>query len=945
VFKFVEKATSQGEFRLEPMQELPTSARMFRWETFEVADITHLISTDTVCTYAKTDANCRKVAKRAGLKLAGKDPIGGNYSERNQFAGTGYCQEGCYVHTHGDNEGEAYFGLSPSPPRWSTENDPQTELGKDDNDCSEGFETTTSTVYALNTDKGIFQKVSNLSIVEPNRFSGIWRHFHAPNGKHYLFNMRFWSISPQDRVIPHDHRQASDDKPNYMGAYKYSTESWIYVLEGEGVNATFKPHQALITGYPSSAEPFSIDNDQFLVVSNKRNGTFMSGKVDVKDEWVPWVDSIIYKQDNTGMFQEHQRFTDLPGSSWCHFVGKDGTHYLGVAVTYVVEKSATDPQKYVGQSAAYSIVYSYNKTASRFVVAQLIPTISCSYLQHVRIRGEDFLFTMQNDGLAFAALYLRNPTTGVYEKHLHFELPSGRQDVSMFKVGSRQFVALAKSTNGGDVYDQASYEDVASLVYELRPLWEETTTSTTATATMKTTTTATATTITSSTDAIITTTTITPTTTTSTITTSAENSESSATTSSVDGTVGGAVAAILVLAVIIIGIVVKRRRNIAHAGALAILDEYKAAEDRRNTHAMEDNPMVAARRAAANKAAASTSVLNPTFDPNCPAAANSSSARSTAATGNACKHECGYTGTHAELQTHQAMCTHFYINPNSAAPVVQPGDNEYWYTGVADDGDPTAIYSVYDPTGVGGSGIRSVLRGEIDRPTAEAELCGKPVGTFVIRKKAGTENVIVSFVATAKQGSVAAKYRHDIIVVDKESTSGAYGEAGLGVSSINRRFTINGKPVGDPPAKTLVDVVGYLATDPTLLGVLLINHGLILQTPENSAVNPKLSTENTSVYGYGIQEYAPTRAESTRPTLPLKAGAAVLINTNAGTEPAPTRGQSADADYDMPVATANPIWTDASGVASAGLAEEGPGGDDRVQSAPATPGARVGSEA
>ena len=41
--------------------------------------------------------------------------------------------------------------------------------------------------------------------------------------------------------------------------------------------------------------------------------------------------------------------------------------------------------------------------------------------------------------------------------------------------------------------------------------------------------------------------------------------------------------------------------------------------------------------------------------------------------------------------------------------------------------------------------------------------------------------------------------------------------------------------VGDPPAKSVVDVVRYLSTDATLLGVLLIDHRLAIRTDEPTA--------------------------------------------------------------------------------------------------------------
>ena len=296
---------------------------------------------------------------------------------------------------------------------------------------------------------------------------------------------------------------------------------------------------------------------------------------------------------------------------------------------------------------------------------------------------------------------------------------------------------------------------------------------------------------------------------------------------------------------------------------------------------MEDNPMHAA------KTTPST-IANPAFDN--PAGA--------------CKHGCGFVGTSRSLlQAHEASCLDFYTAPDATdhrvttandpddthgirdtyghgsseyavcsegiAPnqdnevyyaepnarrqsfaIVQEtevggGASAYWYTEstVAPASTYAAVYSLYAPTAV-----PAFFRGAIDRQTAEAELASKPAGSFVVRTKTGTENLVVSLVAAAACGETAATYRHEIVVVKTERDSAAaYGEvtAGIaGTSVVNRTFSIQGKAVGDPPANSLEEMVGYLSTDATLLRVLLIDHGLMLRAdgPTAALAQPSNAT-------------------------------------------------------------------------------------------------------
>lgn len=112
------------------------------------------------------------------------------------------------------------------------------------------------------------------------------------------------------------------------------------------------------------------------------------------------------------------------------------------------------------------------------------------------------------------------------------------------------------------------------------------------------------------------------------------------------------------------------------------------------------------------------------------------------------------------------------------------------------------------------------FRGNIDRKTAQNELRNKPVGSFLIREKGGSDNLVISTVVRAAQNSNSAQYRHDVIVV--ESNGGVDSVYGQVVNeSIGQQFKIDGKVVGNPPASTLAEVVQYLLSDASWLGVQL----------------------------------------------------------------------------------------------------------------------------
>lgn len=118
------------------------------------------------------------------------------------------------------------------------------------------------------------------------------------------------------------------------------------------------------------------------------------------------------------------------------------------------------------------------------------------------------------------------------------------------------------------------------------------------------------------------------------------------------------------------------------------------------------------------------------------------------------------------------------------------------------------------------AGQAPYFRGNIDRKTAQNELRNKPVGSFLIREKGGSDNLIISTVVRAAQNSNSAQYRHDVIVV--ESNGGVDSVYGQVVNeSIGQQFKIDGKVVGNPPASTLAEVVQYLSSDASWLGVQL----------------------------------------------------------------------------------------------------------------------------
>jgi hypothetical protein len=201
-----------------------------------------------------------------------------------------------------------------------------------------------------------------------------------------------------------------------------------------------------------------------------------------------------------------------------------------------------------------------------------------------------------------------------------------------------------------------------------------------------------------------------------------------------------------------------------------------------------------------------------------------------------------------------------------------PNNCDYWYADPHSQGKgvaslPSEIYSIYSANS---NGLASSMRGEIDRAAAEAELQSSPAGSFVIRSKAGTENVVISLVAKAAEGGGVAKYRHEIVTVQKEGASDVYGvdvdPDGGSRSAINCTFTINGKVVGEPPAKSLEDVVAYLGTDATVLGVALINQGLPLSS--ELYVEPNAAVGGNGVGGQhqlnnveNNYEYGPAGAE------------------------------------------------------------------------------------
>eukprot|EP00729_Bicosta_minor_P013572 gene13572-17095_t len=118
------------------------------------------------------------------------------------------------------------------------------------------------------------------------------------------------------------------------------------------------------------------------------------------------------------------------------------------------------------------------------------------------------------------------------------------------------------------------------------------------------------------------------------------------------------------------------------------------------------------------------------------------------------------------------------------------------------------------------AGQAPYFRGNIDRKTAQNELRNKPVGSFLIREKGGSDNLVISTVVRAAQNSNSAQYRHDVIVV--ESNGGVDSVYGQVVNeSIGQQFKIDGKVVGNPPASTLAEVVQYLLSDASWLGVQL----------------------------------------------------------------------------------------------------------------------------
>lgn len=124
------------------------------------------------------------------------------------------------------------------------------------------------------------------------------------------------------------------------------------------------------------------------------------------------------------------------------------------------------------------------------------------------------------------------------------------------------------------------------------------------------------------------------------------------------------------------------------------------------------------------------------------------------------------------------------------------------------------------------AGQSPYFRGNIDRKTAQNELRNKPVGSFLIREKGGSDNLVISTVVRAAQNSNSAQYRHDVIVV--ESNGGVDSVYGQVVNeSIGQQFKIDGKVVGNPPASTLAEVVQYLSSDASWLGVQLTTENMM----------------------------------------------------------------------------------------------------------------------
>jgi hypothetical protein len=76
-----------------------------------------------------------------------------------------------------------------------------------------------------------------------------------------------------------------------------------------------------------------------------------------------------------------------------------------------------------------------------------------------------------------------------------------------------------------------------------------------------------------------------------------KSEESAAEGKDADGATVAAVVVVLLLLVVVVAIFLFMRQRKGDAGHTAAMDEYQQAEDRRNTHQMEENPMVAAKRA------------------------------------------------------------------------------------------------------------------------------------------------------------------------------------------------------------------------------------------------------------------------------------------------------------------------------------------------------------
>lgn len=360
---------------------------------------------------------------------------------------------------------------------------------------------------------------------------------------------------------------------------------------------------------------------------------------------------------------------------------------------------------------------------------------------------------------------------------------------------------------------ETHFEELAPSVSSDRRCTTVTTTSMTRTTT---TVSSTTTTVSSTTSTVRRTSTATTTATTSPTTISMAGSldTSGADPSSSSGMVAGVVVSLLVVGAAGGAFVLCRRRNAAAARA-AVLGEIQQEEDRRNTHQMEENPMLAAKR----RANAMT-VTNPSFA----GPSSASVARPTC--------------TDYEYAQGGSQDTERTAGIGGDGSDSSSGGNSDGSSGGNSDGMDVydQIYAIYDP---GASAhVKSYLRGEISRNTAEADLADKSVGTFLIRKKTGSGNFVISVVVKAGEGADSdVQYRHDMIMVERV-TAAVYGEV---VTAQQYRFKMNGQVVGNPPATTLSSVVAHLAVNASMLGVQLINHGLTL---------PR-SNDGHDVYEYG----------------------------------------------------------------------------------------------